>query len=78
MNNVLGTEAFLDRFAFYSVVLDKRKLILRWKEKGRKRLKGGETCTCFLLNLFSLPQTKKIMPDRFVLCLAYTAIVRVQ
>lgn len=55
-----------------------KELILRWKEKGRKRLKGGETCTCFLLNLFPSPKTKKIMPDRFVLCLAYIAIVRVQ
>ena len=78
MNNVLETEAFLDCFVFYFVVVDKRKLILRWKEKGRKRSKGGETCTCFLLNLFPSPKTKKIMPDRFDLCLAYAAIVRVQ
>lgn len=78
MNNVPETEVLLDRFAFYFVVVDKRKLIQRWKEKDRKRLKGGETCTCFLLNLFPSPKTKKIMPDRFVLCLAYTAIVRVQ
>lgn len=79
MNNVLETEALLDRFVFYFVVVDKRKFILRRKEKSRKRSKGGETCTCFfLLNLFPSPNTKKIMPDRFVLCLAYAAIVRVQ
>lgn len=48
MNNVLETEAFLDRFVFYFCGVDKRKLILRWKEKDRKRLKGGETCTYFL------------------------------
>lgn len=47
MNNVLETEAFLDRFVFYFVVVDKKKLILRWKEKSRKRSKGGETCICF-------------------------------
>ena len=48
MNNVPETEVFLDRFAFYFVVVDKRKLIQRWKEKDRKRLKGGETGTYFL------------------------------
>ena len=48
MNNVPETEVFLDRFAFYFVVVDKRKLIQRWKEKDRKRIKGGETCTYFL------------------------------
>lgn len=78
MNNVLETEALWIASSFIFVVVDKRKLILRWKEKGRKRSKGGETCTCFLLNLYSSPKTKKIMPDRFDLCLAYAAIVRVQ
>ncbi len=46
MNNVPETEAFWIALFFF-VVVDKRKLILRWKEKSRKRSKGGETCTCF-------------------------------
>lgn len=74
----LKQKRFWIALSFIFVVVDKRKLILRWKEKGRKRSKGGETCTCFLLNLFPSPKTKKIMPDRFDLCLAYAAIVRVQ
>lgn len=59
MNNVLETEAFLDRFVFYIVVLDKGKLILRRKEKGRKRLKGGETCTYFLAESLFLASNEK-------------------
>lgn len=47
MNNVLETEALWIASSFIFVVVDKRKLILRWKEKSRKRSKGGETCTCF-------------------------------
>lgn len=54
MNNVLETEALWIALSFIFVVVDKRKLILRWKEKGRKRSKGGETCTCFFAESLSL------------------------
>lgn len=59
MNNVLEKKSVFGSLCLLFCGVDKRKLILRWKEKIRKRLKGGETCTCFLLNLFSSPKTKK-------------------